>query len=296
LMNQRAYELGAVNTNFVNPTGLHDENHVSTVYDMAIISRHAMTLPEFRSIVVNAHLFLDETNLHDERRYIVNTNHMVSRMITPNYYFRPTMGIKTGRTSQAGICLAAAAGRDRPFELITVTFNAPQGGTANYSFTDTRALFDFGYANFRPQTIARLDQILGEVRLRHARGANHLPLIAGEPLIVLLPHGTTVANLDRRIIVPDYIRAPLQRGEIVGEIEFLKDEIVIGTVDLLASRDVERHMLWWLVFAFEFIWSFLAVRIISYILLAIIALWLILLIWNIRKAVIKSRKNSHIKR
>jgi len=290
LMNQRAIELGAFNTNFANPTGLHDDNHYSTAYDMAIISRHAMSIPEFRSIVVNAHLFLDETNLHPEQRYIVNTNSMISRMVTPNYYFAPTIGIKTGRTSQAGICLAAAAGRGRPFELITVTFNAPMDSPRNYSFIDTRALFEYGYSNFRRQTVTRFDQILDEVPLRYARGASHLTLVASEPLIVLLPLGVTANALERRAILPDYLHAPVERGQIIGEMEFLFDGNVVGRVNLLASRDVQRHLFWFVLLAFDFVWSFLIVRIIIYILIAGIALYLILLFLGIRNAVKKSKR------
>ena len=291
LMNERAIELGAYNTNFANPTGLHHDDHVSTVYDMAIISRYAMAIPEFRGIVVNAHLFLDETNLHEERRYIVNTNSMISRIVTPNYYFAPTIGVKTGRTTQAGLCLVAAAGRGRPFELISVTFNAPQGGTRNYSFIDSRALFEYGYSNFRRQTIvARRDVPLGEVRLRGARGGNHLPIVTEEPLTALLPIGMTANDLERRLIVPEYLRAPIERGQLVGEIEFLQDGNVIGQVNLLASRDVERHVLWFIFLAVDYLWSFLFVRIIVYVLLGLVVLYLFVLITGIRNAVKKSKR------
>jgi len=292
MMNSRAAELGAFNTNFTNATGLHDDEHLSTVYDMAIISRHAMTIPEFRAIVVNAHLYLDETNLFEERRYIVNTNNMISRFRTTAYYFAPTIGIQTGFTSYAGSCLAAAAGRGRPFELITVTFGAEREDGRNQSFVDTRALFDFGYDNFRQVHITRFGQILGEVPIRYARGTNSLSLAASEPITVLIPREADIANVERRAILPDYIIAPIERGQRIGEMEFLYNGNVIGRVDLLSNSSETRQTFWFISMSLNFIWSFLAVRIIAYVLLAAFVLWLLLMFIGIRRAIKRSKNRE----
>jgi len=297
MMNERAVELGAYNTNFMNPTGLHDDEHVSTVYDMARISQFAMTIPAFRGTVVNAHIFLDGTNLHPERRYIINTNALVSRQRTAAYYFAPAIGIKTGFTSQAGLCLAAAAGRGRPFELISVTFGAPPRGTATYSFTDTRALFDFGYSNFRQTNLARVDQILSEVRIRYGRGTNRLSLVADAPLIALIPTDSDANDVVTRAILPDYVRAPVEQGERIGEIEFLYNDNVIGRVDLLSNQTVNRRMFWWFFVAVDWVWSFAAVRVIVYILLIGLGLFFILFLIGVRNAIKRSkRKNKYVRR
>ena len=292
MMNARAAELGAHNTNFVNPTGLHDYEHLSTVYDMAIISRFAMTIPEFRGIVVNAHLYLDSTNLHEERRYIVNTNHMISRMRTTAYYFAPAIGIKTGFTSQAGFCLAAAAGRGRPFELISIVFGAEMVDGRHQSFVDTRSLFDFGYSHFRQLHLTRFGQILDEIPIRYARGTNSLSLVASEPLTVLIPNSAEVGNIERRAVLPDYIIAPIERGQKIGQMEFIYNDNVIGRVDLVSNSSEVRQTFWFIPMSFNFIRSFLVVRIIGYVLLAALILFMIIFGLGLRNAIRKSKRRE----
>jgi len=296
LMNIRARQLGAHNTNFTNPTGLHDENHVSTVYDMALISQAAMSIPAFRRVVINAHMYLDETNLHPERRYIINTNAMVSRMRTVDYYFNPTIGIKTGFTTPAGICLAAAAGRGMPFELISVTFGATPRGNYNLSFIDTRALFEFGYENFHQTTVAEMGRTMTEIHVKYARGPNHLALAADAPLIVLIPQNASYEDIERQINIPEYLTAPVEQGDRIGEIVFLYNGNQIGRVDLLSNREVERHPFWFIFMAADFVWSFLWFRIVAYIVLGLLALYLIALMFGIRSAAKKARKQDKYKR
>lgn len=76
MMNDKAAQLGAENTNFTNPNGLHDKEHVTTAYDMALIAKHAMTLPKFREIVNTVRYIIPETNMQDTR-YLYNGNRII---------------------------------------------------------------------------------------------------------------------------------------------------------------------------------------------------------------------------
>lgn len=134
LMNQRAREIGATNTHFHNPNGLPDEEHLTTPHDMALILRHALTVPGFREVAgANAKVI----QIEDDRIRPVAL-HSKNRLL--NGYFVPVLG-KTGYTRAAGRCFAGAAelnGR----RVITVVFGASD------MWGDTRKLMEYGFSTF----------------------------------------------------------------------------------------------------------------------------------------------------
>lgn len=116
LMNQTAKKIGAVNSNFVNPHGLHDDNHYTTAYDLALISCYAMKNEDFREIVSTRVIDISFST-RDYKRRLVNKNKMLSE-------FEGSTGIKTGYTKKAGRCLVSSCYRDG-MELICVVLNCP---------------------------------------------------------------------------------------------------------------------------------------------------------------------------
>jgi serine-type D-Ala-D-Ala carboxypeptidase (penicillin-binding protein 5/6) len=99
LMNQKATELGCINTHFTNPSGIHDINHYSTAYDMALIARYCMKNETFRNIVNKKSCKFSATDLYPEERYFKNTNSLLDP--SNRYYYEYAIGIKTGFTTQA---------------------------------------------------------------------------------------------------------------------------------------------------------------------------------------------------
>ncbi len=146
LMNERAKELGCFDSNFVNPNGMHDENHYSTAYDLAQIARHCMKNEKFREIVTKMECSLPTTDLWQEERVFKNTN---SLMLSDNRYYYPYCnGIKTGFTTPAKNCLIASSNKDG-FEVISVILHAEStedGLSARY--LDTINLFEYGYNHY----------------------------------------------------------------------------------------------------------------------------------------------------
>lgn len=142
-MTVEALALGAVNTSFMNPHGLHDENHYTTAYDMALIARAAMKLDIFREIVSAERYSLPASNKHYYNGWniIMNTNRLMhfddSYLYSP--YIKEIKGIKTGTTSKAGFCLVSAAETHDGRELLSVLMGVPydeiQGSTWIYSRT-----------------------------------------------------------------------------------------------------------------------------------------------------------------
>ncbi len=146
LMNEKAKEIGCLDTNFVNPNGMHDENHYSTAYDMAQIARYCMKNQKFREIITKMECSLPMTELWQEERVFKNTN---SLMISDNRYYYPYCnGIKTGFTTPAKNCLVASSNKDG-FEVISVVLHAESTEERlSARYLDTINLFEYGYNKY----------------------------------------------------------------------------------------------------------------------------------------------------
>ncbi|WP_458408434.1 D-alanyl-D-alanine carboxypeptidase family protein [Anaerotignum sp.] len=140
-MTARAKELGCKNTNFLTANGLHDENHYTTAYDMALIAKELLTHEEYRSMMSETYYEIPPTEKQEEIRYL----HGQHQMLNENslYYYEDAIGGKTGFTSEALNTLVTYAERDG-MELIAVVMKC--NGADHY--TDTAALFDYGFSNF----------------------------------------------------------------------------------------------------------------------------------------------------
>ena len=135
MMNKKAEELGCKNTHFVNPNGIHNQNHYTTAYDMYLISDYAMKNETFKEIVSTYEYTLSPTNKHPLKdRIMKNTNNFVNPKNA--YYNKIVNGIKTGTTKQAGNCLITDSS-DNGLEFITVVLGAQ---TANSKFSETKKI------------------------------------------------------------------------------------------------------------------------------------------------------------
>ncbi|NLZ80852.1 MAG: D-alanyl-D-alanine carboxypeptidase [Clostridiales bacterium] len=141
LMTERAKDLGAINSNFTNPSGLHDENHYTTSYDMAMISRAVIDNETFIKINSTLSYMIPPTNLQTESRPL-NTNHKL--LLNGSNHYDGCFGGKTGYTSTAGSTLVTFAERNG-IVLISVVMNSNSSNV----FEDTRLLLDYGFGNFK---------------------------------------------------------------------------------------------------------------------------------------------------
>ncbi len=242
-MNDRAKELGALNTNFTNTNGLPHDDHYTTAYDMAIITKHAMTIPAFREIVSTDYYEVPPTNRLNETRYFSNTNHLINRARATtayNYYYPSAIGVKTGWTTRSQHTLVAAAKRNN-IELITVVLDATKDDNHHYSYVDTLALFEYGFKHFDYQTIARPNQILDEIEVIDAKANQMVKLLASQPLQALLPKNIDMSQLDMEFELISPIQAPIEKGNILGFVTFHYNHKVLGTINVIADQDVEQE-------------------------------------------------------
>lgn len=168
LMNEKARSLGCTSSNFANPSGLNDENHYTSAYDMALISQAAFSNPTFVEIDSTTYYDVPAGKLKqypDGWRYYAH-----HRMLKKNdsLYYDGVVGGKTGYTSLAGNTLVTCAERDG-LKLIAVVLNGHQ---THYS--DTKALFDFGFRNFKSVSVAGQDSVYQDIENDLAIGGIHL--------------------------------------------------------------------------------------------------------------------------
>ena len=237
LMNQKAVELGCQNTHFTNPSGLHDTEHYSTAYDMALIARYCMKNETFRNVVSKTSCTIEATDKY-EQRYFKNTNDLI--IPSSKYYYEYAIGIKTGFTSQAKNCLISASLKDG-LELITVALGAEatdDGRSGRY--VDTLNLFDYGFSNYKIQQIATADTEIKEITIENAtKDTKNLSLLLKDSITSLTPTDLDLTNLNYSITLNDNISAPIVEGDILGKITYNIDGITYSS-DLVASHYVEE--------------------------------------------------------
>lgn len=142
LMTERAKEAGALNTNFTNASGLHDDNHYTTAYDMAMIAKAAIGNPTFAQVWGEASYIVQPTSVEPDVVRIWNRHEMLVN--TKASYYQYAKGGKTGYTDEAGRTLVTYASKDG-MNLVCVVMKTDTGGV----YKDTRALFEYGFNNFK---------------------------------------------------------------------------------------------------------------------------------------------------
>ena len=246
LMNERARELGATNTNFVNPCGIDNgkkgKNHLSTARDLAMIARYGMTLPYFREVVKKTLITIPPTNKHDEEVIVGSTNRLLlysNSKYKSDYYTRIT-GIKTGYTDRALNNLVSSAENDEGIELISVIL-----GVENYDmvFAYSKQLFEYGFKNYSIQQAVAPNSFIKSVPVANAAGNNNLDVIASpEGLKCLLPNNANKTDYIVEEHIKSDINAPVKKGDILGYLEVTRNGISLGKVNAVASRDMEILM------------------------------------------------------
>ncbi len=236
-MTERAKELGCKNTNFVNANGLHDENHYTTAYDMALIAKELLTHEEYRSMMSETYYEIPPTNKQTETRYL----HGQHQMLNPNsiYYYEYATGGKTGFTSEALNTLVTYAERDG-MELIAVVMKC--NGAEHY--TDTAALFDYGFENY--ESVKLLSAADHTTTVKVTETYNDKPVELGtitaapaEDVYHTLPKGTDTSQIKVETDCPETIEAPVTEGQTVGTLKVSLGGETIKTVDLKAQNAVD---------------------------------------------------------
>lgn len=227
-MNQRAKELGMDHSHFVNTNGLPAEGHVSCAYDIALMSRELLKHPEPREWFSTWQTDIQIGLPGKEKPFtLTNTNKMIRSYSGAN-------GIKTGYTQDAGYCLSASATRE-DLTLIAVIMGAE---SSKIRFSEASRLLDYGFANYEAVKVAESGQNMGRTFVE--RGIPEtVEAVTEEEISVLVPKGQGTA-VTQQVILNEALKAPLEKGTAVGELNVYQGETLLGTWPLTAAEPVEQ--------------------------------------------------------
>ncbi len=235
LMNEKAKEIGCTNTHFTNPSGIHNENHYSTAYDMSLIAQYCMKNETFRKIVSTPYITFSPSEGKQLKFY--NTNDLIIN--TSKYYYKYAIGIKTGYTSQAKNCLISASSKDG-LELIAVILGAAHSEEVSSTrYVDTINLFNYGFDNYKSTEILARNSVIKNVEVENAtKDTKDLSLLAKDTISVLVPKNINIDILEPSIEINN-LSAPISEGAVVGKITYNINGENYST-DLVAGNSVIR--------------------------------------------------------
>lgn len=245
LMNQKAKELGALNTHFTNPNGLPDEAHLTTAYDLAMIAKYAMKNDTFRKIVGTSRYDIPATEKQDER-HIYTRNRLLwdetedllynGEYVAPKYEY--ATGVKTGYTIAAGNCLVASAKKDGR-EVISVVLRSDP----NNIFLDSRKLLDHGLQDFKNIILATQGNIQGSVKIDKGI-QDFIDVAVKENIYKTVAIDFDETKIKKQVDIPDEMTAPISEGAIIGNMQILdNNNRPLGEVELLAAGSVGKSTL-----------------------------------------------------
>ena len=239
LMNDTAKKIGCKNSNFLNPCGIHDDNHYTTSYDLSLIARYAMQNETFRSIVSMKECKIAATNKYGIRTY-KNTNELINT--NSKYYLSDCIGIKTGFTSQAKSCLVSCFNKNN-LEVICVDLGSsyPEN-IQNSRFIDSKILHDYVYNSFANKIIKNKNDVIDTIQIKKAsKKTKNLNIILEDNICALVNVNEDIPS--PIISIDENLTAPIKQGYIVGNISY---EIygVKYTQNLISGNNIERDLTW----------------------------------------------------
>lgn len=242
LMNQKVAELGLTNTHFTNPSGMHNENHYTTAYDLAIIMKYCMKNTTFRNLSSLKYCRIPTTNKYDERVFNTTNELLIydNREVSSNYYYKYAIAGKTGYTTEAKNCLVSVSDKDN-LELICVVLSVglyPNNLSAK--FIDTKSLFNYGYNNYTIRKLREKNAIATQIEVGNAtKETRNLDLLISDDITSLIPQDDLETEFSPEIQIADNLLAPIAQGQVVGRIVYNIDGIEYAS-DLVASHSVEK--------------------------------------------------------
>jgi D-alanyl-D-alanine carboxypeptidase (penicillin-binding protein 5/6) len=246
VMNEKAIELGTLDSNFVNPNGLNDNNHFTTAYDLSLISKAAYHNDIIKSIVSNSTYVIPPTNKVDESRYLKSSNKFLFSQ-TDNYLldyrgqkifakYDIINGMKTGYTDDAKNCLVSSAKiNDR--ELISVVLKASDRSV----YTDSRKLIDYGMFTLNEKVYYLKNEKIKDLQLNNFKKSK-IQVLAKEDIKILLEDDYDISKISTEIKIND-LNLPISKNDIIGNFNITYKGEIISNVDLISNISVNNSVL-----------------------------------------------------
>jgi len=267
MMNTRAKELGCTGSNFTNPSGLQEKEHYTTTRDLYLISKEAVTKPIIKKIIKTTQYTLPETNKYTDtkmKRIFTTTNYMIRQSLT-KYYCDYCIGGKTGYTTEAKNCVVEYAEKDG-IELIAVVMGE-NASVKGKKFLNAKTMFEYVFENYENKQVAKQNEKYETIKINNAtKDTKDLDILYKENINILVDIDNN-KEIEKEIEYSD-IKAPIQKGDIVGKVTYKYDGITY-TTELIAKNSVEES------------------KVLSKIIKLLIVVFILYIIYNLKK----SKKN-----
>ena len=245
-MNRRAGTLGCKNTHFMNPHGLHNEQHYTTAYDLALITDAALEHELFRTVIDTPSYTIPANDTHGEIHFF-NTNGLISNLYYSGYVYDKCIGGKTGSTDEAGRCLMSVSqkGDDTYISVILGSgpIPGPNGDLIQGQFSESIKLFNWGFDNFRRVEITQDSEPVAAVPVALSRTAKEVLVRPSGSITRTIPKDVDLDKMEKEISLFHGVEAPVQANQVLGTMKLSYEGQVYGTIDLVAVEAVERSEL-----------------------------------------------------
>lgn len=228
MMNEKAKSLGMKNTHFVNSNGLPADNHYSSAYDIALMTKEVCKYPDVFKISSTWQKTIKIGKNNDKERLLNNTNKLLKMNDNVD-------GLKTGYTADAGHCISAT-GKKGDLRLIAVILNAPDSKTR---FEEANKLLNYGFSNYKGTNIVTKGGEFGEIKINKGYEDN-VKVVAKDNFTVLSGKNENEKYTTDIKLNSNVINAPVKEGQKVGVINIKEGSNVIGSVDLVLCKKVEK--------------------------------------------------------
>ncbi|MBP3580110.1 MAG: D-alanyl-D-alanine carboxypeptidase [Clostridia bacterium] len=243
LMNQKALELGAVNTHFENVTGFYTEGSYTTARDVGIIAQYMYYIPTLFDISNTTRYVISPTEITKEQRTLINRNMLLSKVLSEDYYYSRAKGMSQGSTPEGGHCIVSCTTGKTGLTYICVVLASKEENDKNYACIDMRNLLEYCETNFDFVSVTSGSDIVCEIPVKNAIDVDHLALFPEREIQVLLPID---ADLTKEItkeirLFSDTAYSPVNKSDVFGEIVIkYRDEATVGTVNIVSNVVVDR--------------------------------------------------------
>ena len=221
-MNEKASQLGMNDTVFKNCNGLDEDGHITSAYDVAVMSRELM---KHEMIFDYTSIWLD--NLRDGKTQIVNTNKLLKT-------YKGITGLKTGTTNDAGCCMAASATRG-DMSLVAVVLGCNSG---KERFSDAAALLDYGFANFSVTQLKAPEDLPKTIKVEYGMQGN-IGIGCDVNASIVLDKNSS-SKIVSKIDLPESIEAPVVSGQKLGTVTYSLDGNAVKSFEITALQDAEK--------------------------------------------------------
>lgn len=222
-MNEKAKSLGMKDTVFKNCHGLDEDGHVTSSYDISLMSREL--LMKHPDIIKYTTIWTD--TLREGKSSLPNTNKLIRN-------YKGATGLKTGSTSLALYNLSASATRDN-LSLIAVIMRAP---TTKDRFNDAETLLNYGFGQYSYVQFAKKEEEVNTIQIKKGTKGS-LPVVYEQDASILVQKGQE-KNIEQEISLPEEIGAPIEKGQIVGEVIYKQDGKEIARTNLIANETIKK--------------------------------------------------------